>query len=90
MTAVAGSQQAGRRLAAWRALDAAIEAGFALRAAGEDCLEVLPPAVLESEICDPILDALEEHRQEIVQTLLFFDACGIPWQPLGPGRGLRQ
>ena len=86
MTTGAASQRAASRRAAWFVIDAAIEAGFALRAAGGGRLEVLPPAELKSEICEPILAALEEHRQEIVQTLLFFDACGIPWTPIEQGR----
>lgn len=84
MTTVAGSQRADRRRAAWFAIDAAIEAGFALREVSEDCLEVLTPPGIGRELSEPILAALKEHRHEIIQTLRFLDACGVSW-PSIPG-----
>jgi hypothetical protein len=62
-----------RRAIALFTIDAAVSAGFALRAPGGGCLDILAPTGLPSEIREPIIDALGRHKDEVAAILEWAD-----------------
>jgi hypothetical protein len=73
-------------------LGAAADAGFALRPAGAGRLEILGPAGLPDDLCQPIVDAIRAHGAEILRLLRWFDdeaRQGRFWSPR-PGPGTPQ
>ena len=69
-----------RRQAALFAIDVAIASGFALRAPGGGCLDILSPIGLAHEVREPIVRALTTYRRLVVGILEAAD----------DGRGMAQ
>lgn len=82
--------KATRQRAAIFVVRAAFTAGFRLRAGG-GCLDVLAPPGMARDRSAYIRDAIREHKDEVLEFLLFLDdeaERGIIWSP--PNRGTAQ
>ena len=62
----------------------AADAGFSFRAAGAGKLEILGPAGLPDDLCQPVVDAIRAHGAEILRLVKWFDSEadeGRTWAP---------